>query len=487
MIERMAGGRALKILFLNPVRFAQRLSLGNGLITCYISSPSATFAQLAACAGGSAFSVIDGQVGSPGCADFIGKFKGVDLVAISIHSSMEAADCEINIRAIKKYYPDIRIVIGGYHATYFYERWLGIGADYVIRHEADISFGELVRRLGSGESLYGLHDLVFKDKEKVIVNPSGEFIRDLDLLAFPRFDIMEYADYSCFFSPGLPAGGVELSRGCPFNCKFCLTSGFWGHKYRRKSNSRIIREIESLLSLGVKSLWFYTSSFGLRRDEDEQLCRKIIELNIGISWRTSLRADIALSNPGLMELASKAGLRVALVGYETLDPQLNSEFKSGGDFYTPENLRRTYRLLKDNGIAVEGSFIAGLPGAEKGGRLQAKELAGVCDHLLIQAYRPDVSKMNDPVNSDEYRRLFYFDASKDPLSSESYRRKLKLEFLYYFNPLSVWRRLSAKDALVRGIYKRIYAKILENLMGFLPFSKARRRGREYSALLKDIL
>ena len=107
----------MKILFLSPLRFTERSNITSNLIIAYISTPPLTFAQLASHIPGKEMTIIDGQVENILPEEFLNRLKGVDVVVISIPSSYGARDCEINIRIIKKYYPRVKVIMGGYQAV----------------------------------------------------------------------------------------------------------------------------------------------------------------------------------------------------------------------------------------------------------------------------------------------------------------------------------------------------------------------------------
>jgi radical SAM superfamily enzyme YgiQ (UPF0313 family) len=59
------------------------------------------------------------------------------------------------------------------------------------------------------------------------------------LLDYPRFSDDLYV-------------GVQLSRGCPYNCEFCDIIELYGRVPRLKTPARMVRELEALLALGYR-------------------------------------------------------------------------------------------------------------------------------------------------------------------------------------------------------------------------------------------
>jgi len=461
----------MKLLFLNPLRFTKQLNITSDLITAYISTPSLTFAQLASYIPGKEIMVIDGRVEDISPDEFLRKLKGVDLVVISIRSTYESRDCEINIKFIKKYYPQVKIIIGGYQATFFYEKWLELGVDFVFLYEAERYFGELIECLDKGRDYRGIRNLAYKDNGKAIVNEIGPLINDLDSIPVPRFDIINFKEYYAFFPGDSYAGGIELSRGCSYRCKFCLTSSYWNHQYRRKSNQRILKELRLLGDMNVRKLWFYTAGFGMMPDEDYALCELIEKGRLGISWRAPIRMDTVLEFPELIKKASGAGMKLALIGFESFDSHTIDGFaKPRNSAYDYANFKQAYQILKKNNILVEGAFIIGSPGGpENKDSVPANKFSQVCDFLTIQVYRPNLALLPEILSrgpeNEEYKKLFYFNPyfSSDAGLKKVLSKRKKMLFRYYFNPFYIYLRFFLKGKLLRRLYLHYYGHMIKQL------------------------
>lgn len=480
----------MKILFLNPLRLNQYSNITVDLRTPYISTPSLTFVQLASYIPGKEITIIDGQVENISLKVFLEKLKGVDIVVISIHSSYGARCCEINIEIIKKNYPKIKIIMGGYHATFFYQRWLNIGVDFVLLYEAERYFKELIECLDKGRDYRNINNLAYKDYNKIIVNEIGPAIFDLDSTPIPRFDLINLKNYFAFFPGDGYAGAVELSRGCPYKCNFCLTSRYWNHYYRRKSNQRIMNELQLLTGMNVSKIWFYTTSFGIMPEEDFTLCDLIEKSNMKINWRTPIRMDIVLKFPELIKKAARVGLKLALIGYESFDyDTILALKKTGNQLYNFDNFKKAYCILKENNILVEGSFIIGSPNESKSKELfSSKKINQVCDFMTIQVYRPNVAILPEVLDkgpdNNEYKRLFYFNAyiSEDIKLKKVVLKRIKIHIKYYFNPIYICSRLFLRGSLMRRLYLCYYRYFIKNLFRTLTFKIIHRKNIKFSYL-----
>ena len=79
----------------------------------------------------------------------------------------------------------------------------------------------------SAEKLSGIKGIVFRSE-------TGEYVRT------PKRDLVDLDRYPCFL-PDNMWRPLEISRGCPFGCKYCQTPRLFGRKMRHRSVSEIVR------------------------------------------------------------------------------------------------------------------------------------------------------------------------------------------------------------------------------------------------------
>ncbi|PIQ75449.1 MAG: hypothetical protein COV84_01160, partial [Candidatus Portnoybacteria bacterium CG11_big_fil_rev_8_21_14_0_20_40_15] len=80
----------------------------------------------------------------------------------------------------------ISIVLGGPHVHLFPEETINLkGVDFVIKGEGEIPFYKLVESLEGRGELSNIDSLVYLSQGKIINNPVGELLENLDDLSFP--------------------------------------------------------------------------------------------------------------------------------------------------------------------------------------------------------------------------------------------------------------------------------------------------------------
>jgi radical SAM superfamily enzyme YgiQ (UPF0313 family) len=240
--------------------------------------------------------------------------------------------------------------------------------------------------------------------------------------------------------------------GCPFNCSFCPASVL-GFKYRAVEN--IMEELRHIASLGIKEIFFTDFTFESRRENTLELCRRIVEEKLDISWVCSSRANTL--DEELLSWMKKAGCHTLLLGVENGDEELLQRYSKG---VTKDQLRRAFALCQKFRIRTLGHFIIGLPGeTEETVRKTidfAKELD--CD---IASFNIAVPALGTPLREAALKNgwlqedVLEFDASDTYPTLETpefsrcqaweWRNRAVREF--YFRPSYIWKMAASTRSL----------------------------------------
>ena len=144
------------------------------------------------------------------------------------------------IHIIKKISPEITIILGGPEVSYTPFRVSLDDADFIIQGEGDTAFYKLTKEILNAKP----------PKERVIPMTLTN-LKELELpyRYYTDDDIKNRYIY------------VEISRGCPFECEFCLSS--MDEKVRAFDLDKILGEFEILWQRGARNFKFVDRTFNL--------------------------------------------------------------------------------------------------------------------------------------------------------------------------------------------------------------------------------
>lgn len=174
---------------------------------------------------------------------------------------------------------------------------------------------------------------------------------DMKKSPVPRYDLLNVSCYKA-----IP---IETTRGCPHDCEFCSSTRLWGRKYRRKSVSQVVREIEEIKQAAPrKFLFFVDDNMFVNRGFSYNLLEAAIPLRI--RWFTQTDISIA-DDDRLLDLLYRAGCREVLIGFETLSKKNLQQVDS--DRWKVKQLDkypRAIEKIQSFGISIYGSFVLGM-------------------------------------------------------------------------------------------------------------------------------
>ena len=280
-----------------------------------------------------------------------------EYIMCEITTSTVAYDYE-TLKAIKKEFPDIKIIVGGTHATILPQQVLTEcdAIDFIVRQEYDFTVPELVLN----QDLDNINGVSYKKDGEIIHNPDCE-LTDLDKLPFVSKVYQKYLnvdDYAYAFAQK-PMIQIVASRGCPNQCNFCsYPSTMGGRLYRTRSVNDLADEFEYILREmpEIKEIFIEDDTFTVNQKRVREFCDEIIKRNLNAVWSCNTRVDLTFETMSKMK---DAGCRLLVCGYESGNQRVLDETKKG---ITLEQSRAFAKNARKLGIKVFGCFMIGLKG-----------------------------------------------------------------------------------------------------------------------------
>ena len=272
---------------------------------------------------------------------------GITSVTPSIYQAYQVAKIAKDVRE------DCKVIVGGPHATFLPDQTLRECRyiDIIVRGEGEETIRELVEAFEEGEWAK-VRGITFRKGNHIISNEPRPFIKDIDEIPFPSWDLLPMDKYQFY---GQRYATMLTSRGCPFNCSFCASSRLFGGFWRGRNPENVVEEIRILHEkFGIKNVEFIDDTFTLDQKRTERICDEIVREGLDISWGASSRVD-TLSR-GLVEKMRNAGCWILFLGIESGCQKILDAI---GKRINIEQARKAVKIVKEAGIQVLGSFIIG--------------------------------------------------------------------------------------------------------------------------------
>jgi len=259
----------------------------------------------------------------------------------------------------KNIFSGVKIVLGGVHPSVIPDNVLKEESiDFIVRGEGEETFRELI----AGVNRKKITGLSYKEDKNIIHNPTRAVISDINTLPFPAYHLLPMEKY--FPARGsykkLPAVGMLTTRGCPGRCTFCLGS-YLGQQIRNRSAGKIFEEMFLLQNkYGIKEISFYDDVFTAKKENVRNLCKKIINEKMNVSWSCFARVDFV--DEELLRAMKDAGCHQIMYGIESGDEQI---LKNIHKKISLEKVKEMVGISKKTGMDVRAAFMLGNPGETK--------------------------------------------------------------------------------------------------------------------------
>jgi len=259
---------------------------------------------------------------------------------------------------LKRLAPEITIIVGGPHVTGAPQYALYDSISYGIIGEGEEALLNLLNSLEAGSDVSGISNLIYWHKDNIAVNGPRPFIKKLDELPWPAWDLMrmdEYTDPAYFEGSHL---AIFSSRGCPYDCSFCASRVTWKGKLRLRSTDSVIDEMRYIVNaLGINNLMFWDDTFAADKKRAIDICRRIVEDKLDIKYTVQIRADSVTQD--LATALKDSGCSFAAIGVESGNEIMLSSI---GKRETKAQFENAVKVMKDVGLPIIASYIIGLPG-----------------------------------------------------------------------------------------------------------------------------
>ena len=244
---------------------------------------------------------------------------------------------------------NIKLLYGGPEVSFDSEQYLKESfADYLIEGEGEETFREFIQCIIENRALKGVKGLYYKENGEISYGGKRKLM-DLNDLVFPYTMEEDLNNKIVYF---------EASRGCPFNCKYCLSSTIRGVRFM--DLERVKADLKVLIDRKVRLIKFVDRTFNCSDEFAMGIWEYLMNLDTQTTFHFEISADIL--NDKQLKLLSKApkGRFQFEIGVQTTN---NEVLKNINRFVVFEDIKKqVVQLNRYGNIKQHLDLIAGLPG-----------------------------------------------------------------------------------------------------------------------------
>lgn len=246
---------------------------------------------------------------------------------------------------------NIKIVYGGPEVSYDSLNILKeLPGDYVIQGEGEKTYREFIEYLLGSRDVRDIRGLYFKENGEVISNGNRPLM-NMEEIVFPYKEDENLDNKIVYY---------EASRGCPFNCKYCLSSTT--HGVRFLNVERVKKELQYFIDKKVRLVKFVDRTFNCNFKFSMAIWEFLINAETNTQFHFEISADIL--KPQELELLRKAPKdRFQFeVGVQTTNDDVLNRINRFVNF--SDIKEKVVELLEIKNIKQHLDLIAGLPGED---------------------------------------------------------------------------------------------------------------------------
>jgi radical SAM superfamily enzyme YgiQ (UPF0313 family) len=212
--------------------------------------------------------------------------------------------------------------VTAYSLKIAHKEFMKAGADYIVCGEPEKTVEQLLKK---GMNHSHVKGLIYSHKNKIQINKNAEAIENLDELPFPAWDMVPIINYWRLGYSHAPFQGKYIplltSRGCPYECEFCIIPYTNRRLWRSRSAQNVVHEIIYWnKKYGVTDFHIEDLNPTINKKRIQDISRLIIEKKLKIKLKCASGIKLETLDKETLSLFAKAGCN-----YISFSPESGSE------------------------------------------------------------------------------------------------------------------------------------------------------------------
>jgi radical SAM superfamily enzyme YgiQ (UPF0313 family) len=288
------------------------------------------------------------------------ELKDALCLAVSLVTGPMIRETVLIARMAKKLYPDLTVILGGWHPSLLPQQTLAAEyVDVIVNGQGEDALLEVIQRIEDRASLAGIAGVGYKQEGRLIFNPPRPLkpIRDLPPKAYHLGDYDAY-ERAC----GRRWAMYISSLACPYNCSYCTNEGVYGRQWNALEAGRVVEETTDLVSrYQLELLWVVDDNFLVDRERALEIAAGLVRRGVRFDW--SIQASTNLVTRLTVEelkLLRRSGLSQICHGAESASTKVLKLMNK--DFQSIDTIYQAAEKCTAAGIRPSFNIIFGYPG-----------------------------------------------------------------------------------------------------------------------------
>jgi len=255
-------------------------------------------------------------------------------------------------KRIREKLPDAKILFGGVQATHTDRETIEAfpQVDVIARGECDHTISEIISSIHNPDKLRRVRGVTFMHRGTLIRTPDQGPVNNLDDLPTPNYSLLTFMNE-------IDKVGIDVGRGCPFRCGYCVSNSIGQGKFRQRSVENIVRIVKKVTEdYGKNYFRFEHDMLTLNRKWLLDLCDALDREKLDVNWECFSRIDTI--DEEMMERMAAAGCNDIYFGIETGSPRMQKLLNKR---LRLDRAPSVIRKVCDFGIIATSGFILGFP------------------------------------------------------------------------------------------------------------------------------